>query len=333
MLTKMPAPESVFPNYGPNAATRLTDHETAELAKLRTTYQKQLSEYARLERVTFEGTRGVVENTMGGNPASGNNARLSDGTVGFVTPQGVFKPYPSATTATEIMGVNGCPATTTSVSARSTGSLDQGTMIASTPPMVVGSPMRVGQVCGNFGKNLEVEPNPDRAATFVSLESYTPSASSPMVYQSDISLADASMYPACRQRAIDLGADGFGLGYVEGDGAGLKCAVGQLAPPESGVGLRTQTGYHTSGSGPSAKFGLGPGAVGLTMYDDSGSATWSSTSRPECAANAAGSLIRNVSASYGANCNGQSDQVSVINQAVAQAQSRQAKGQPPCTIL
>ena len=329
----MPAPESAFPNYGPNAATRTTDHEEAELAKLRSTYQKQLSEYARLERITFEGTRGVVENTAGRNPAAGNNARLSDGTIGFVTPQGVFKPYPSATTATEIMGVNSCPATTVSVDARSTGSLDQGTMIGSTPPMVVGSPMRVGQVCGNFGKNLEVQPNPDRAATFMGVDSYAPSASSTMMYQSDISLADTSMYPACRQRAIDLGEDNFGLGYIEGDTAGVKCAVGTTAAPAPGAGLRTETGYQMTAGGEAAKFGLGPAATGLTMYDDSGRALWSPVNRPECAANAAGSLIGNVSASYGVNCSGQSGQAAAVNQIVAQAQERQAKGQPACTIL
>jgi annexin A7/11 len=88
----------------------------------------------------------------------------------YVTNQGVAKWY--AGHPTQIMGVNGCPAESNSIT------LDipwdekyarPGAIIPTTPFLITGTPMVVGQMCGNEGSNVYVDEmlQPDVTSSYV----------------------------------------------------------------------------------------------------------------------------------------------------------------------
>jgi hypothetical protein len=296
--------------------------------RLRAEYDSKLSEYATLERVTMEGTRGLVKTNNTPSSYANNNVRLTDGTIGYVTNNGVCKPYPSSATASAIMGNGNCPQTTMTLDISSPSSLDEGTIIGSDPTLVVGTPMKVGQVCGDFGRNVEVGTNPDRAASYLGMSAYSPANEGGMEYQSDINVPEALVYGACRQRAIDMGAEAFGLGDIDG---GAKCVVGPTPSLPPGAGLRVEKGYSVTAPATISRFGLGPGATSLTAYGNDGSKVWSSFEKPGCTSSTGGSLIGDVSASYGTNCNGKTTQQAAFDGLLKQIQENPNAN--PCTIL
>ena len=301
---------SIFPNQSKTVADRENDKEGETLRQLKSKYQRKLSEYSRLEKLTTEGTRGIVNSLAGTNQYAGKNIQLSNGPTGYVTQQGVFKPYPSGSAANEIKGVNGCPDTVSSVTMEGEFNPSIGSVLPTNPSLIVGSTMKVGQVCGNWDRNVQVVQNDDRSARFETIQTYSPASDNPLVYQSDISVDNTFAYSACKQRAIDLGANSFGVGYFNGRENGVKCAVGSLPITNDMTSSSTEvSGFEHENHSTVARFGLGNNSTGLTTFGEGDNKLWEPVSKKECVANSNGSLINQVEATFGGNCNGKTNMV------------------------
>ena len=95
------------------------------------------------------------------NPYLGKNIRISEtGAIYYVTQQGVAKWYPTMDVYNNIVGNNGCPAAgwieLSVPNIYKSNNLSPGTIIPTTPPLIVGTPMVPGQSCGNEGSNIVV---------------------------------------------------------------------------------------------------------------------------------------------------------------------------------
>ena len=238
------------------------------------------------------GATGMIDGLHGKNPHAGKNIQIASGQLGYVTNTGVFKPYVSTSEFDLIKGKNGCPAGVSQISGTS-NSLTKGSVLSTDPPLIIGDPMRVGQYCGQFGRNVRVERdgNPD-----IEYKGITPYYEG-MEVQSDIEDGNG-IYEACKVRAIDQGSSAFGLMK---SGTTTKCYAGDL--PEGGKYNQgtIRVGFNKAFTTPVTSVGLRPDSQSLAAYNED-NAVWTTASRPECISNSAGSLINSIQATYGANC-------------------------------
>ncbi|MFY7728001.1 MAG: hypothetical protein ACOVRN_00640 [Flavobacterium sp.] len=125
--------------------------------ELQLEYNRTLQEYNTLVNTINRSVNNYVDRTSANNPYKNKHIRFTDGTICYVTSRGVAKPYASSADFTATAGKNGCPSSTTMAvniawNARNT----VGTVLATTPPLTVGTPMRPGQPCGGEGVNYFV---------------------------------------------------------------------------------------------------------------------------------------------------------------------------------
>lgn len=128
------------------------------LQNLRTQYETILKQYNALLAKYTGISNDYIKRVGSNNPYLGKNIRFTNGTVFYVTNQGVAKLYPSMDVYNSVNGLNGCPAS---------GYIDintvwndkyntPGSIIPTQPPLIVGTPMIARQSCGNEGKNVFV---------------------------------------------------------------------------------------------------------------------------------------------------------------------------------
>jgi len=142
------------------------NQDKTKIDNLRQQYNNTLQQYQTLISEINTTTTGYFDRINPNNPYLGKNVRFSDGSVCYVTQQGVVKSYGNDADITTTAGLNGCPAQSNIVNINLDFSNynSEGSNIPTTPPLVTGSPMIAGQSCGNEGSNVYVnkmisEPN------------------------------------------------------------------------------------------------------------------------------------------------------------------------------
>jgi hypothetical protein len=144
-----------------NNVIQQTDYskQNDSINTLKQQYNDALGQYNNLLNQIKNTSEKYFERVNPQNPYLGKNVCLSNGACGYVTEKGVFKWYPADNNYTynSTAGKNGCPS---SAYIQITGEGDYnvpGSMINSTPPLIVGTPMVAGQSCGNEGSNIYVD--------------------------------------------------------------------------------------------------------------------------------------------------------------------------------
>jgi len=144
------------------------------LSNLHTKYGEALYDYEN----EIENISGIAQNYFNRvNPSNqylGKNIQFSNGTIAYVTQQGVVKMYENQSILTNTAGQNGCPASTPLIGVKIPWSPEYnnaGVTIPTTPELVSGTPMQQGQSCGNEGSNVFVNqiitnPNSTYAGTY-----------------------------------------------------------------------------------------------------------------------------------------------------------------------
>jgi hypothetical protein len=84
----------------------------------------------------------------------GKNIQFSDGKICYVTQQGVAKPYKDTTTYNETAGKNGCPTQSIALNMPWSSEYIEGTILPTTPSLLIGSSMVSGQSCGYEGSSV-----------------------------------------------------------------------------------------------------------------------------------------------------------------------------------
>lgn len=132
---------------------KLTTNEIQELVDLRKQYNDLLKKYNETQKSMIGFIKSYIERTSSSdNPYLGKNITLGTNQTGYVTDSGVYKPY-----VENANGGIGCPVDFVNANQPSGFSVgEQGSVMNTTPKLLVGKPMKKGQSCSNEGKNVYV---------------------------------------------------------------------------------------------------------------------------------------------------------------------------------
>jgi len=129
------------------------------LSNLKNDYQNTLEEYETLMSKVSGNTTSYINRVNPNNPYLGKVIQLQGGALFYVTKQGVAKNIPSMDVYTAVSGKNGFPPqgqfVTVSIPYDNSYSTP-GTTLPTTPPLITGTPVEIGQTVGNEGVNVFV---------------------------------------------------------------------------------------------------------------------------------------------------------------------------------
>jgi hypothetical protein len=142
-----------------NTIVKNNDYTTQQetIDHLRQQYDNTLIEYENLLSQITGSTTGYLNRVNPKNPYLGRNVQFTNGTKAYVTYQGVVKPYPSDEIYQQTAEKNGCSnKTLMQINLAYLSSYTLGSTIPTQPQLIVGTPMQLGQSCGNEGNNVFV---------------------------------------------------------------------------------------------------------------------------------------------------------------------------------
>ena len=205
---------------GDTAVNTKNSQDLAKLKQLENTFNKKLSTYVTAQKVLNDKIQTYLKASSLDNKKYFNqNASFSNGGIGYVTDNGVWKHYPNMDNYTNTKGKNGCPTGATVPLNQKLGK--KGFAMESPPNLMFGTNMKKGQACGNEGKNVYVTQMVAPGDVDAKYDGcYNTSLDTQgLVYQSDIK--SKSTIDRCALRASDMGLDGFALG--KGGEGSSKC--------------------------------------------------------------------------------------------------------------
>jgi hypothetical protein len=167
------------------------------------------------------------------NPYKGKNVSLSSGAKGYVTERGIFKWYPNSTVIDSTQGKNGCGTGLDYIDLGVDGSFKNvGSIIQSSPPMLVGTPMKPGQACGYAGSNVQITQGVNPSLINDNYRGCY-KTNTDFSEQSDLGTTTKQ---ACKSRALDLGKTLFALtNYKEDKGTCWVGSADYSNKPQDGV--------------------------------------------------------------------------------------------------
>lgn len=210
-----PVREGFYNLYGNTEVDNKNQNELDELLKMQQEYQKKLQTYTKTYDLLMANINEFFE--LRKSPLINKNIRLSDGKIGYVTSEGIFKHYPNWENYKKTSGKRGCPSDYIQVEA----TIVDG-KVTTTPPFMVGEPMQDEQSCGNEGKNVFSSGTGSPGKETYKGCFKVPSDSDDLVYQDG--LGENATFESCKQLAHDSGSSVFSL---LGDSIDkLKCYIG-----------------------------------------------------------------------------------------------------------
>lgn len=171
-------------------------------------YNQDVSKYALKHKFLMDKTNVYLSNVN--NPYKNKNVKLSDGQMGYVTAKGVFKWFPNQTIYDQTAGKNGCPSGIINLDVSSNNKFNTRNEIIYTDyPLIVGTPMKTGQSCGNEGANIFVSSSTKPENVSKNYSGCYKRSNTGLDFQSD--MEDSASIDSCKMRALDNGSVGFAL--------------------------------------------------------------------------------------------------------------------------
>ena len=126
-----------------------------ELKKLQAMYSDLMLQYTTIQTAIGDQSLSNINRVSSNNPYLNKNIFFTDGTICYVTNQGIAKPYPNIDVYNSTAGKNGCPPKEyINLDMAWSSQYIKGSTIPTNPPLIVGSNMVAGQSCGNEGDNI-----------------------------------------------------------------------------------------------------------------------------------------------------------------------------------
>jgi hypothetical protein len=143
-------------NNNLNKFNSVNKQELNELVQLQQSYTTLLDQYNAINKSIGDSSLASINRTSSSNPYLGKNIRFTDGTVCYVTSQGIVRRYPTQDIFNNTAGLNGCPGKTDiiNINIAYNSSFPIGSSIPTTPPLIIGQDMVQNASCGNEGKNV-----------------------------------------------------------------------------------------------------------------------------------------------------------------------------------
>lgn len=126
-----------------------------ELTQLQTKYNSLIQQYTDIQKKIGDSSLNTISRLSSNNPYVNKYLLFTNGSVVYVTNQGVAKPFTNEDILNSVIGKNGCPPKDyIKLNIPWKSEYIVGATIPTNPPLIVGSPMVSGQSCGNEGSNV-----------------------------------------------------------------------------------------------------------------------------------------------------------------------------------
>ena len=139
---------------GTRLVNSVNQKDVDELQQLQAKYNDLIQQYTSIQKSIGDSSLATIDRLSENNPYLGKNLLFTDGTVVYVTNQGIAKPYTSQEIFDNTAGKNECPKDLMKLNIPWSASYIKGAIIPTNPQLIVGSNMVSGQSCGNEGKNV-----------------------------------------------------------------------------------------------------------------------------------------------------------------------------------
>jgi hypothetical protein len=287
-----------------NSPPKCTVQEQSELESLESQFNILLSKYQTLKEQSIQSMDTNIQLYNATNPYKNKNIKFSNNVIGYVTNENVFKRYPD--------GIQTVPGNFVLINFPYKN-LSTGKTINTTPPLIVGTPMQIGgQTVGNEGVNVVVTQNSAISDTY--LGCYNDTSARAMTAQDGGS--QTYNHATCKTRAMDIGAQYFGLQYVNTTTGLSQCFTSNDLTQTTQYGLNviydTSTVWTISPQTPTANSYMVLQSNGdIYFYDQTNTlltgslstSTYGSKMNQTYLTNCLnGGYISNVEATYGLNC-------------------------------
>jgi hypothetical protein len=129
-----------------------------KLLSLQDQYQKLIQQYNGIQKSISDSSLEVINRNSSSNSYLNKNILFTDGTICYVTSQGIAKPYSNSDIFKNNAGKNGCPNQDDIIKLPIPWltSYVPGSIIPTSPTLIVGEKMTMNESCGFEGKNIYV---------------------------------------------------------------------------------------------------------------------------------------------------------------------------------
>jgi hypothetical protein len=302
-----------FTNKNTNANTNTnTNADLEELKDMQSKYDSLLNEYNNIKSKINNKELEIINRVSANNPYLGKNVKFNNGMIGYVTEQGILKPYENYDIYKNTAGINGCPTGFTSIDIPWNNYI-QGDNIPTNPSLLVGSNMRQGESCGYEGSNVYVsklvsQPNSSYIGCFKNISDNTNSSDNTSV-NAMIPGPINTTFEKCQDYALNNGYNYFGLQNYQSDGT-FNCVlsndINNIQMYGSATELTNPIPIWASNTNPNTNIiaaYINPEG-NLTLNDNEGNVIWSSPNAPiDCIS---GGYVneKTIQGSWGGNCVG-----------------------------
>lgn len=286
--------------------------DLTELKELQIKYANLIQQYKDNQKKIEKSSLYAINRVSSNNPYLGKNIRFTNGTICYVTNEGIVRPYPNMDVYKNTVGKNGCPPKGyIQLDLSWSSDYIKGALIPTKPSLIVGSNMTIGESCGNEGLNVYAStlinnPNSNYIGCYndTSRDENT-NDDRAMIYNPDI--ISYTSFDKCKEYAVNNGYQYFGLQDVQSDGNAACLASNDINRIKMYGDGSIQTNLipiwssNTVGSGASSCYVNMDGK--LIISDANGNILWESPNSPgDCWL---GGRINpdSLIATYGGNCN------------------------------
>ena len=281
--------------------TEVTDQMAADLVKLNAQYKTAVQSTSDAQNKYNAGITDYISRTNSIiNKNANKNVKLSDGTIGYMTNRGVFEQYDDIT---KTAGINGCPIQS------NIGDLNFGLGdIDKHPSMISLGPNKpVGSACGNEGTNMYVNSVlADADVKYLGCYTNAPGAMT--------TINNIDNYDDCKLYAMNNGYKYFGLVNANTTTQKVTCVVGndkaKIISKGLGYVFNEKVLFTTSSRGSLSAMLTNEGQIVL-LSATNGTGKVGARIPSSVAKNCQqGGTIRLDNATYGGNCNSQTNTIS-----------------------
>lgn len=255
--------------------------ELDELKQLNAKYNDLMQQYITIQKAIGNSSLATIDRLSQNNPYLNKTVQFNNGSICYVTKQGIVKVYKDDNTYTATAGKNGCPGKSSTVNI----DLDfskysiEGSIIPTTPQLITGTPMINGQSCGNEGSNVYV--NQIINSSTVNYEGcYADNTSSTLMTVIGGSEDNSYTYDKCKNVAIDSYNQYFALQNVNPSTSKGYCAVSNSLQTATSLGIgmvpisqQMLWSSNTTGNNPGSTTSFSNGSV--TVINSSGAIVFS----------------------------------------------------------
>jgi hypothetical protein len=141
-----------------NNINSVNQSQLNELNSLQSKFFNLMQQYNNIQQSIGDSSLATINRMSSNNPYANKNIRFNNGTICYVTSQGTAKPYLNMDIFNLTAGKNGCPSASqiVNIDLPFLASYSPGSVIPTSPSLVVGTNMTQGQSCGLEGKNVYV---------------------------------------------------------------------------------------------------------------------------------------------------------------------------------